>query len=719
MKSNNLKQFLKNVTCTAIAFALIATPLVQQGNYAQASQTGSNVTVTIDGQVLSSDVGAFIKDNRTLIPLRAVMENLGANVEWDEINRAVTISKGTKIVKLYIDNRLISYTDNGVTTYDVSDVAPIIKENRTFVPVRLVSNALGQAVEWDANTRTAIISSDKTSEKTEFFNIDISNITDGQVLTNKTQFTLSEIESLPSNSAQIRYLFLDPTTGMGKIVAKSLNISEPVNFTPDINNQGSGILACVILDKNGNFLAGTAKAVSIAVNPTVTLKGVTEGSTLTKLLYLSSEMNFTASYTKYEVHYPGREMPTYIFPSQYDPNGKCAYLPEFKENGTVSFRVVAYDSNNTPYYSDFVTATVKATPPVPAAPYVSLANINANNVGIIPVKLSVSRNFDVDKTQYYAENTATGKTVLLHENHFGDYSWFPGPSMAGTWNVFAVCTKVGGERISSNVRTVTVPNKESLVLSGVGPDQVITGDMSVSSTSNVPLKEISYVLSNPNNGTQKVLGTANSTSEAIKYTPTSVNEGKRNIQAIGITEDGRTLQSEVVSINIYLKETFGPKPVVAKDKFIEFVTPLALQTQKVNGMSAALQIAQAILETGWGQKVPVDKYTGQFSNNLFGVKGTGDAGSVIISTYEEYYGTLYLIDDYFRAYTSVQGSWDDHNALLTTRERYIPYYNVMYNSSEGAFALKRCGYATDSGYPFKLIQIIKTWDLDKLDEQKI
>ena len=135
-------------------------------------------------------------------------------------------------------------------------------------------------------------------------------------------------------------------------------------------------------------------------------------------------------------------------------------------------------------------------------------------------------------------------------------------------------------------------------------------------------------------------------------------------------------------------------------------------------MSAALQVAQAILETGWGQKVPVDKYTGLFSNNLFGVKGTGNAGSVTSTTSEEYYGTLYKIDAAFRAYKTVQDSWNDHTSVLY-KDRYAPYREVMFNSTWGAYALKRCGYATDSGYPGKLIKLINDYGLDKLDIQKL
>ena len=143
---------------------------------------------------------------------------------------------------------------------------------------------------------------------------------------------------------------------------------------------------------------------------------------------------------------------------------------------------------------------------------------------------------------------------------------------------------------------------------------------------------------------------------------------------------------------------------------------LAIEAMNKTGMAASIQMAQAILETGWGQYVPVDKYTGRISRNLFGIKGKGSAGSIISNTWEEYNGVLYRIDDYFRAYNSVNESWNDHKKLLLTKERYQIFRDVMFDYVRGAYAIRRAGYATDSGYSGKLIKIINDNNLRKLDE---
>jgi len=146
---------------------------------------------------------------------------------------------------------------------------------------------------------------------------------------------------------------------------------------------------------------------------------------------------------------------------------------------------------------------------------------------------------------------------------------------------------------------------------------------------------------------------------------------------------------------------------------------MARRSWESTGMSAALQTAQAILETGWGQSVPVDKYSGKFSSNLFGIKGKGPAGSVISNTWEEYNGTTFRIDAEFRAYNNISESWNDHKKLLLEKERYGIFRDVMHDSTLGAWAIRRAGYATDSQYPIKLMNIIKQYNLQELDKISI
>ncbi|QSX04853.1 glucosaminidase domain-containing protein [Sedimentibacter sp. zth1] len=719
MNKNN-KNFLNNfkIKCISgvLTVCIATTVLISSPEQIAYANDSNSINIYINGQLLNSDESAFISNGRTFIPLRDVIETLGANVSWDEVNRTVTVTKDTSNIKLYIDNRLFSYVENGITKYDVSDVAPLIKNNHTYVPLRLVGNALGLNVSWNDTTKEVSVKDSSNPSITNFFDIKIADIENGQVLTDITRLSLIGAETLPKNATQIKYLFINPTTGEGKIVARSTSISKATTFIPNIDIQGNGILAAVVCDAKGNFLAGTCVNTSVKVNSNVSISGLTSGQSINKTVPLSANLNFRPTAIKYEFTYQDGSVYT---TDELDPYGTYNYTPSIRRNGTLSVRVLAIDKNEKVYTSDYTNATI-AMVSVPSNPYVALKKIKTSNVGKIPVNLSISRNFDVDTTQYYAQNVDTGKTILLKEVGWGDYQWFPGPDMAGNWEIYVrVVNSKNKKAYYSNSIKVAVPNTTSIILSGIGPDQVITGTMTMNAICNVNIEDVSYVISNPYNYTEKVMGTETSVSTKVSYTPNYINEGKRYIQAIAKTTDGKVIKSEKVAINIYLGELYGSKPITVKTNFINYVTPMALKTQKENGMSAALQVAQAILETGWGQSVPVDKYTGLLSNNLFGVKGTGNAGSVLCSTWEEYYGTVYRIDDHFRAYKSTQDSWNDHNNLLLRASRYIPYTEVMFDSTSGAYALRRCGYATDSGYPGKLIWLIERYNLDKLDNQKI
>ncbi|HBC93684.1 MAG TPA: hypothetical protein DCZ10_12530 [Pelotomaculum sp.] len=102
-------------------------------------------TVTLDGKQLSFDVSPIIEDGRTLVPLRAIFEAMGATVNWDQDSQAATAVKGDTTVELKI----------GATTPTINgqvkqlDVPAKIIDGRTLAPLRFVGEAFGGTVEWN------------------------------------------------------------------------------------------------------------------------------------------------------------------------------------------------------------------------------------------------------------------------------------------------------------------------------------------------------------------------------------------------------------------------------------------------------------------------------------------------------------------------------------------------------------------------------------------
>ncbi len=109
--------------------------------------------ITTNGTASALDVPAQIIDSRTMVPLRAIFEALGASVEWDDATKTVTSTKGDTTVKLTIGQASINV--NGADK--ALDVPAQIVDSRTLVPVRAIAESFGCDVAWDDPTKTVTI----------------------------------------------------------------------------------------------------------------------------------------------------------------------------------------------------------------------------------------------------------------------------------------------------------------------------------------------------------------------------------------------------------------------------------------------------------------------------------------------------------------------------------------------------------------------------------
>ena len=112
-----------------------------------------NISVILDGRVLQFDVQPAIIDNRTMVPMRVIFEELGAEIHWDDATRTITATSGNLTVRTTVGDRIIEVNGQRITM----DVAPLIMNNRTLVPVRFVSEAFGADVDWDGEARIVFI----------------------------------------------------------------------------------------------------------------------------------------------------------------------------------------------------------------------------------------------------------------------------------------------------------------------------------------------------------------------------------------------------------------------------------------------------------------------------------------------------------------------------------------------------------------------------------
>jgi len=128
-------------------------PAPQQPPTPQAHDAAQPIRVYIDGAPLSMDVPPQLVDGRTLVPLRAIFEALGAELEWNPETRTVTGTKGDTIVILTVGST--TPTVNGQVV--PIDVPARIVDDRTLVPLRFVAESFGVDVDWDGSTRIVTI----------------------------------------------------------------------------------------------------------------------------------------------------------------------------------------------------------------------------------------------------------------------------------------------------------------------------------------------------------------------------------------------------------------------------------------------------------------------------------------------------------------------------------------------------------------------------------
>lgn len=142
--------FSKKATAALLAAALVASTAPMP---AQATESyARNITIQVDGRTIpQTDQKAFIKDSRTMVPLRTVMEGLNMAVEWNNEKRSITVKNPAKdeTYTFYTDKPYFLRYKKAGTDFIKLDVAPYITfSNRTVMPLRAIGETYGK-VDWD------------------------------------------------------------------------------------------------------------------------------------------------------------------------------------------------------------------------------------------------------------------------------------------------------------------------------------------------------------------------------------------------------------------------------------------------------------------------------------------------------------------------------------------------------------------------------------------
>lgn len=128
--------------------------VINKTNTVSVPEIKNDISLCLNDTFVVPDASPVIESDRTLVPVRAVLEELGAHVDFNTSSRTVTASLGAKNVTLGIDGE-IAYVNN--TAYTL-DAPPKIISDRTFVPIRFIAEALGLKVTWNEEQRIITVS---------------------------------------------------------------------------------------------------------------------------------------------------------------------------------------------------------------------------------------------------------------------------------------------------------------------------------------------------------------------------------------------------------------------------------------------------------------------------------------------------------------------------------------------------------------------------------
>ena len=113
---------------------------------------------TVNGVSNTLDSPPVIKNNRTLLPIRAIVEALGGTIEWEDKTKTVIIELGSNSIRLQIGNaNALVNGENKLIDPQNLKVVPEIINGRTMLPLRFVAENLGCDVRWNGTTQTITI----------------------------------------------------------------------------------------------------------------------------------------------------------------------------------------------------------------------------------------------------------------------------------------------------------------------------------------------------------------------------------------------------------------------------------------------------------------------------------------------------------------------------------------------------------------------------------
>ncbi len=203
---------MKNKTIFSLLFSSIFAVSTIVSSFA------AGISIKINGKVIDSDVEPQIIEGRTMVPVRAIFEGVGAEVSWDASTKTITGTKDSVTVKMKIGEKTLSINDKNIEM----DASPAIIEDRTYAPARYVAESFGFDVSWNGDLKEVSINSKitATTEVTTETTTELTTKTETttEITTKTVTTTETSTETTTLSAAEI--LNSSPVKGVGAATYK-------------------------------------------------------------------------------------------------------------------------------------------------------------------------------------------------------------------------------------------------------------------------------------------------------------------------------------------------------------------------------------------------------------------------------------------------------------------------------------------------------------------
>jgi plastocyanin len=225
---------------------------------ASAATVKSDMPILLDGKPIEAAKSGYLVDDSLFVPYRAIAEQLGAKVGWEDSTRTVSATKDGNTVSFVIDEKASTVNGTKVAT----EVAAQIIEDSTYVPVRFISETLGLTVGYEEATRTVSLQSSVKPD------LNVFGVREGETLhSDKLQISIAaynhELKDFTKNTEVAAgeghiHVWLDTDSTDPKVAVKSFD-GEPIVF--EKLPEGNHTLTVALVHNNHSSLAPEVKKV--------------------------------------------------------------------------------------------------------------------------------------------------------------------------------------------------------------------------------------------------------------------------------------------------------------------------------------------------------------------------------------------------------------------------------------------------------------------------